>query len=854
MDYKTMAEIVKARGDRIIEEKRIRSMRIRRITAGVSALCAAAVVGLGIWHSNTAKEPSSVDFGNSNVINTTDSPVASTSTTMGTNRINETTVTSVGTSAVSSSKTKAAVTTAKSTSETTAHSISSSTVRNTYVQSTAISASSVTNAAVTTTTDVTIITHRRVYYMNKLSGSFAALLIASSAVSNPIANAAPEGMRQIPYELFNSRYSLEDYPYDKWHENESAFDFDENGKFDIHDIYHLYCLANGDEALNNSGINYDINNDGEFDEHDVGALISYFTCYNEITRDYIDPKYYGADNEVSNNFVKCFTEETETFYGLYDIAAKAIEDRADLLDVDGSGIFDMGDIMDIYFFRKIFDEPAVLYAEMDPENLSYDDKLRIYNELSAVKFPSESEAKCLELLSSLKDDKVISAVFSDYLIKYYFENEQFRPEYSDSNYYEYLWDTRYDNRKNDSPIYKDILRDFETAVENTEWEMKLSSSDIRTNVDMTNIDAEYTVYRKKVEQGLLPEPDVNLDGRINMFDHTACEDIFNNYRYAKSDRYSDEMIYNFLNNFDLNENGISGDAADCSIAQIYICEKLGVKTKKEQEYDSFREAWINGEVSNYPWDGTNCLDGTKYPLTDPDDLFSLCYNYVYAFNYASKEVRQFIYDRYYVNVEAGIIPAPDVDMNGIIDEKDYIYAENTLYSQTHTSENINTVPDEIMDNYIKNFDLDGSGVSGDAMDTEIILEYVSRKCGIDTSDLETMAWNARGQYTNTQLADPLGTTTVPFDSRVTTTVTAAAPYSSKKGDANCDSDLDLSDAVIVMQALANPNKYDVGGTAKNPITEQGKLNADVDKSAAGLTVSDALCIQQYLLGNKSSLA
>ena len=45
MDYKTMAEIVKARGDRIIEEKRIRSMRIRRITAGFSALCAAAVVG-----------------------------------------------------------------------------------------------------------------------------------------------------------------------------------------------------------------------------------------------------------------------------------------------------------------------------------------------------------------------------------------------------------------------------------------------------------------------------------------------------------------------------------------------------------------------------------------------------------------------------------------------------------------------------------------------------------------------------------------------------------------------------------------------------------------------------------------
>ena len=67
-----------------------------------------------------------------------------------------------------------------------------------------------------------------------------------------------------------------------------------------------------------------------------------------------------------------------------------------------------------------------------------------------------------------------------------------------------------------------------------------------------------------------------------------------------------------------------------------------------------------------------------------------------------------------------------------------------------------------------------------------------------------------------------------------------------KGDANCDGQVDLSDAVMIMQALANPNKYGVDGTAENHLTEQGKLNSDMDGD--GLTVGDAQAIQKKLLG------
>ena len=66
------------------------------------------------------------------------------------------------------------------------------------------------------------------------------------------------------------------------------------------------------------------------------------------------------------------------------------------------------------------------------------------------------------------------------------------------------------------------------------------------------------------------------------------------------------------------------------------------------------------------------------------------------------------------------------------------------------------------------------------------------------------------------------------------------------GDANCDYEMDMSDVVLVMQALANPNKYGENGTAEVHLTAQGKENADMDGN--GLTVGDAQAIQTMLLG------
>lgn len=58
-----------------------------------------------------------------------------------------------------------------------------------------------------------------------------------------------------------------------------------------------------------------------------------------------------------------------------------------------------------------------------------------------------------------------------------------------------------------------------------------------------------------------------------------------------------------------------------------------------------------------------------------------------------------------------------------------------------------------------------------------------------------------------------------------------------KGDANNDGQVDLADAVLIMQCLANPDKY--------KLSAEGRANADIDGD--GVTVGDAQNIQKRLL-------
>ena len=98
--------------------------------------------------------------------------------------------------------------------------------------------------------------------------------------------------------------------------------------------------------------------------------------------------------------------------------------------------------------------------------------------------------------------------------------------------------------------------------------------------------------------------------------------------------------------------------------------------------------------------------------------------------------------------------------------------------------------------------------------------------------------------------EPDGTTASdePSTSSNDTTVpTDDTPADILYGDTNCDKKVELADAVLIMQALANPNKYGLEGTYSKHITKQGSLNGDCDLTEKGLTPNDAVAIQMYLL-------
>ena len=92
------------------------------------------------------------------------------------------------------------------------------------------------------------------------------------------------------------------------------------------------------------------------------------------------------------------------------------------------------------------------------------------------------------------------------------------------------------------------------------------------------------------------------------------------------------------------------------------------------------------------------------------------------------------------------------------------------------------------------------------------------------------------------------TTTTKADDTTTTTTTTSGGGSDTVtlwGDANCDKDVSLADAVLIMQSLANPDKYGEGKA--DGITKQGQLNGDVNLNGNGITNADALAIQKYML-------
>ncbi len=174
------------------------------------------------------------------------------------------------------------------------------------------------------------------------------------------------------------------------------------------------------------------------------------------------------------------------------------------------------------------------------------------------------------------------------------------------------------------------------------------------------------------------------------------------------------------------------------------------------------------------------------------------------------------FDEYCKDVAAGRRSAPDINLDGVIDRKDYeasdIYFGDILNGRNASQSELSS---RVWNNITSNCDFNNNGTSGDVYDIMITQMYVLIKTG-DSSP------NSGGSYN--------------YDSNMGILWDM---NNSRSGDVNGDGEVDMADAVLIMQHIANPDKFQ--------LTDSAMYNADVEGDCDGLNLNDASAIQRRLL-------
>ena len=119
-------------------------------------------------------------------------------------------------------------------------------------------------------------------------------------------------------------------------------------------------------------------------------------------------------------------------------------------------------------------------------------------------------------------------------------------------------------------------------------------------------------------------------------------------------------------------------------------------------------------------------------------------------------------------------------------------------------------------------------------ESPIKLEAVKRETyvgsGTDNSSISA-GYSANDKAVKYTVKATNGKVTIPGET--VTTTTKAPDQATLRGDTNCDGNVDMSDAVLIMQFQANPSAYGLTGSNKGHITKQGLANGDVIGGTSG---------------------
>ncbi|MDE5584545.1 MAG: bacterial Ig-like domain-containing protein [Ruminococcus sp.] len=174
-------------------------------------------------------------------------------------------------------------------------------------------------------------------------------------------------------------------------------------------------------------------------------------------------------------------------------------------------------------------------------------------------------------------------------------------------------------------------------------------------------------------------------------------------------------------------------------------------------------------------------------------------------------------------------------------------AETSTYAVTAVDLSIESVPTKTVYNIGEKLDLTGGVYKYDELLDYYYMGYLYRvpyatrsmtetdsNVKIDTSEFDNTKAGTYKIYITVNLFS-IYSDTEYFEVTVKNPLESDIGITLPFGDADCDGQVNINDCVLIMQSIANPDKYQ--------LTNIGKMTADIVDKGDGITISDALAIQ-----------
>ena len=607
--YEETIASVFAKGDAILESKKIRASRIRRITLAVSGVCAAAAVGLFAVYSTTAKDTGDIAKYSDSTVSVTE-PAVTVTTVSGAGE-------DITTHTDSSHTTAAACTTATVTLSAAAQNGVTAVVVTASSVNADSSSSGGKSPAVSSGTSQKPITTDASSISSDDEGSLEMKKIAA------FATAFLAGLSNAPLKA-DAGYNYRMYDFSQNEKGiiaqiangKNDIDIDGNGIFDINDCYQLYAYSDGyvvDDAIREKiERECDYDHDGTiFPFTDAYLLMKYYIISNPLDTSIFDASRYEvlestleviAEKEAERAFCEAQGWEyeegpvyTSSMYFAsnlkylmricgtgYGFMADKINSGEASLDVNKDGVFDIKDCIDyeIFIENLLYNDPDLFerYGDTLVEgvvNWNQDDLFYYTDsaiqghesysscEFDIIKLPETTIEGCADLFEKVSETG--GKYSGRYMAYCYLLDHPADSAYYTREYYESFYPGAVNYDINLSFIFASRTMDNVAYVD---------------SFDKDTFAADFKQYCQDIEDGNRTAPDINFDGKIDSFDYDDAMAYLNVMFFpvlGETDEEFEENMpvskktWDFLKqDCDIDGNGKSGETYDIVLIQCYI--------------------------------------------------------------------------------------------------------------------------------------------------------------------------------------------------------------------------------------------------------------------------------------------